>query len=78
MYTLTAQHGTTHSHHESALMTGFAQQRAWLMEPPADENGCMKTTTTSSTVYNGHLGVLRQEDPTLERQRRYDFWFKQA
>jgi hypothetical protein len=60
----------------SADQSWFEAPIGKLAESTATE--ALLKTSTESTAFTGHLGVLRQDGPTLERQRRYDFWLKQS
>lgn len=57
--------------------TASATRDTWLEAPAAGFVTSMPgASVDDSAAYSGHLGVLRQEDPNFERQRRYDFWFQ--
>lgn len=62
---------------DSTILSTIGLRNSWFQGSP---ERLMKSapvrTVKSSTVTNSHLGVLRPETPTFERQRRYDFWFR--
>lgn len=66
MYTLLAQRGTAANPPERSVVIACSVKVT------------RGSAAASSFVYDGHLGVLRQERPNLERQRRYDFWLRRA
>jgi hypothetical protein len=65
MYTLLAHRGTAKPP-ESSVVRACSKKAA------------RDTALGGPSIYSGHLGVLRPERPNLERQRRYDFWFRRA
>lgn len=66
-------------------MSTLLAYRGTSADPPSGSviRACFEQAVSSkamdgSSVFRGHLGVLRQEHFNLERQRRYDFWFRKA
>lgn len=61
------------------MYTLLAHHGTSSQPPVSTAVGSVKSVSVEgSSVYNGHLGVLRHERPNLERQRRYDFWLRRA
>jgi len=57
-------------------LTARLPETEWFDSPASFKDPGDTRCPATSTTFNGLLGVLRQEGPALERQRRYDFWDK--